>query len=224
MFRNLAFDWWPGGLGWLLVFELFFLGVMALYRWVAIHLGRGDPTDFFVIFHRVFWRALLHPREYPIPVNYQPVPPRRDKSIVDMEVGDDLTEGELERLLRGEDSEEDDSPKDEAFDSGNQSELQVRVIGPVDVEEVRGFDKGVLTVAVTVAPDDGRANAIAMAMVARILRLESHQVSITTGHIRADKTLRLHGISPFELDNRRAALSGRKPSVDTEPVVGFLDD
>ena len=234
---RIAFDWWPGGLAWLLVLELLLLGVMLVYRWIAGLLGKGDPKDFFVIFHRVFWRALQNPKLYPLPVNYEPVPPRkRERSSIDQPAGGEaqLEADEIERLLAGDPEETPPSaagayevPKagaPDAADAGTgtrASTMAVRVVGPGEAEVVRGFDDdGALVVAVAVAPDDGRANAAAIGVVARVLRLEAHQVTIVAGQTRPDKTLRLNGLAPAELAARRADLEA---AAVPEPVVSDVD-
>ena len=249
---GLAFDWWPGILGWLLVLELIGLGVMLAYRWIAGLVGKNDPTDFFVIFHRVFWRAMARPSRYPLPVDYQPVPPRRDKRKGDepAEGEGQLSEEELENLLGGNlpppsvvatydgDGSGLTPPTgddDGAVGTGGVSQLKVRVDGPAAGEEVRGFEGETLVIAVKVAPDDGRANAAAIGTVARVLRLQTHQVAISAGHTRPDKTLRITGLSDAELAARRddlAAAATPGPAAaeddpfadDDEPGVGFRDD
>ena len=97
-----AFNWRPGALEWLLVLEGVILLTMAVFRSVAGMLGRGAPTDPFVIFYRVFWSAMRSPKRYPVPVNYEPVPPKERKVRVTDEPTDGtggLTDDELERLM-----------------------------------------------------------------------------------------------------------------------------
>ena len=243
----IAFDWWPGGLAWLLVLELLLLGVMLVYRWIARLLGKGDPRDFFVIFHRTFWRALQNPKLYPLPVNYEPVPPRkRERPSIDRpaEGEGQLEADEIERLLAGDADEAPPSAAgayevpepaaiDDASDAGTgttASEMAVRVVGPSEAEVVRGFDDvdGALVVAVTVAPDDGRANAAAIGVVARVLHLQTHQVTITAGHTRPDKTLRLNGLAPADLAARRADLEAaavpEPPKSDADRIRQDIDE
>lgn len=235
-----AFDWWPGGLAWLLVLELLALGVMLCARWIAGLIGKTEPTDFFVIFYRVFWQAMRNPRRYPVPINYEPVMPKRamDPSVVCED--ESLTEDELERLLAGGD---DEAPArsgvagvdDDDLSGGTQrSEMEVRVVGPSRQECVRGLEHGVLVIAVPFAPDDGRANGIAIGLVSRLLRVEQHQVAILAGHTKGDKTLRISGLTPTDLAARRgemeAAATPTTPMEEEEdpftndPAVAFRDD
>ena len=250
MADSFAFDWWPGLLAWILVFELILLAVMAAARSLAVALGKGDPRDFFVIFHRVFWRAMRSPSLYPLPVNYQPVPPKKPKQQVDAGQQEALTEDELDSLLSCDGDapavaelptsvpgrERDASDQDDLSGGTMRCELDVRVIGPGPSDAVRGIEAGVLLIDVTVAPDDGRANGTAIGLVATVLRVESHQIAITAGHTRPDKTLKISGLSDADLARRKsemgvAATGSSPPPADAgddpwgeEPSLSFQDD
>lgn len=239
MTNEWAFDWWPGGLAWLLVFELLALGVMLGARLVADLIAKNEPTDFFVIFYRVFWRAMRNPRLYPVPVNYEPVLPRRaiDTSVVCDDQA--LTEDELERLFAG-DELDDAAPAssgvadDDMSGGTRRCELEVRVIGPSRQECIRGVEDGVLVIAVPFAPDDGRSNGTAIGLVSRLLRVEQHQVAIIAGHTKGDKTLRISGLTPTDLAARRGEMEmAATPALEeleeadpftSDPAVAFRDD
>ena len=250
MADSFAFDWWPGLLAWILVFELILLAVMVVARWLAASLGKGDPRDFFVIFHRVFWRAMRSPSLYPLPVNYQPVPPKKPTQQVDAGEQEALTEDELDSLLSC-DGDAPASPaastpaannaidEDDVSGGTMRCELDVRVVGPSPQDAVRGIESGVLLIDVTVAPDDGRANGTAIGLVAKVLRVESHQIAITAGHTRPDKTLKISGLSGEDLARRKSEMSGAATQTPAsniglgnagddpwgdEPSLSFQDD
>jgi uncharacterized protein YggU (UPF0235/DUF167 family) len=184
-----------------------------------------------VIFYRVFWKAMADPKAYPLPVNYRPVPPRRPTSGSggDRVEGEaDLHEDELEALFATPqaDSDEDDEPVDEAQADYGVSTLPVFVIGPSEAEVVRGFDPdGSLRISVECSPDDGRANGVAIAVVARVLNLETHRVSIRSGHTKPRKHLRIAGMSQGELDAKRdMLLTAAVPETDDEADLLFRED
>ena len=216
-----AFNWRPGVLEWLLVVELVVLLTMGLYRYVAALLGRTAPTDPLVIFYHVFWRAFRTPRRYPIPVNYQPVPPRKPKVKVDDAVeGTGLTDDELEALMAGAADADGPPPGGAPADQENlggtrQVLLEVTIV-PAPQPGIRGLRGGRVLVGADLPPDDGRANQLAIRHVCTLLRVQPHQVAIQAGHGKADKTLRVSGLSADELADRLAVL-GR----DSEATLGF---
>ena len=217
MFR-IAFNWQPGPLEWLLVLELILLLVLGAYRVIARMLGRNAPTDWFVIFYSVFWRAFRSPRNYPVPVNYLPVPPRRAKPKLDEEgaEGAGLTDEEIELLMGEGGAAAAKAPgEQEALLSAQHGDVHVRVVTGMTVA-VRSIDEDVITISVNVPPDDGRANRIVIDQLCTMLHLKPHQVSIHTGHTRADKSMRITGMTQKQLDEKLARLS--EPPGET---IGF---
>lgn len=229
-----AFNWRPGLLEWLIVLELMVLLTLAVYRYVAGLLGRNAPTDPFVIFYRVFWRAFRTPNRYPVPVNYQPVLPKRDKPQRDESVeGAGLSDDEIEALMAGGSLGDDvggpkggriartgaaaDVGDDDEDEDGTarQSNLEAHVVAGRSIG-VRSVQDGVMTVSVNVPPDDGRANRIVIEQACRLLQIKTHQVAIQAGHTKAEKTLRITGLSQRELAARLEHL-GQAPG-DT---IGF---
>ena len=204
-----AFDWWPDLLMWALVLELMALAVMACYRWLAIALGRKDPRDFFVIFHRVFWRALRSPKLYPLPLNYDSAPRREKKKVLaasDCEAG--LSEDELDQLLAGSGDDEpaaspasSQSPVEPSDDDAvpDAARFDVRVHGPQDADKLCNLVGRTLAVTVTTAPDDGRANSIVISLLAKAFGVQTHQVAILSGQTKADKVVRVSGVSPEKM-------------------------
>ena len=214
---ELAFNWHPGVLEWLIVLELVVLLVLAGYRWVAHMLGRSAPTDAFVIFYRTFWKAFRTPSAYPIPVNYQPVlPKRRAPKLEEPLEGAGLTDEEIENLMvdslaggDGEEGERERAPARLGLDDSGEAEgmslLEVHVVSGRSVG-IQSVEEGAMTVSVDVAPDDGRANRIVIEQACTMLQLKPHQVGLMAGHTKADKTLKITGLSPSQLRDRLAEL------------------
>lgn len=244
--EELAFNWRPGVLEWFLVLELIALLVMAGFRYIARLLGRAEPTDFFVIFYRVFWHAMRNPQQYPVPVNYQPVLPKKRKAPSRDDVDENatgLTDEELERLMAGDEvgGEEEEPPfcgpdsspsrtraidEDDGLGGTVQADLEVHVsVG--DTPRLVGLEYEVLIVEVNVPPDDGRANQIVIRELAKLLSIQPHQVIITAGHSKPDKTFRLSGVPAGLLDERLELVRQQKPipthppGGDPEETVGF---
>ena len=224
-----AFDWSPGILGVLLLFELVLLATMGGFRWVAKLLGRAEPNDPMVIFYRVFWRAMLQPKHYPVPVNYEPVLPREKRQMIPGSDQAGLNEDELERLFSDDDDEPIGRPKGSvfAYDEANAmvggGTLLVRCEGPAPAEQVVGFDDETLVVRVTCEPDAGQANAAAMRAAAIVLGVEAYRVQITSGQIRASKELKINGMSDEAIEKKRLSLEGTGIGADDQSLT-FRDD
>lgn len=220
----------------MLVLELIALSVMAGFRYIARLLGRSAPSDPFVIFYRVFWEAMQTPRRYAIPVNYLPVQPRRKTPARtdEEENATGLTEEELERLMAG-DEEEQTPPAgpgrptqtpDDGLGGTLQTEIDVHVsVGRAP--RLVGEEYGVLVVEVDVPPDDGRANQIVIRELSRLLSIQPHQVVITAGHAKADKSFRLSGVSThllnerLELVRRQLPMPGPPRPQEPDDTLGF---
>jgi uncharacterized protein len=60
---------------------------------------------------------------------------------------------------------------------------------------------------VTAAPEDGKANAAVVSLLADVLSVPSRDVEIVSGHGSRDKTVALTGIDLVETERRLAAAS-----------------
>ncbi|MEM1013044.1 MAG: DUF167 family protein [Planctomycetota bacterium] len=237
---NTWFDWWPGGLGWLLVLQLVMLGSMALYRVLGQLIGKQSPNDFFVIFYRTFWEAMKSPKKHPLPINYEPVPPKKKPESDPTDGEQDLDEDDLDALFA---ADRDEAAADDGEPAATgPAELEVEVGGPGSTDRVLGVIGDVVSVEVDCDPESGRANAKAIGLVATVLRLERHQLSIIHGQAKAQKRLRVVGLVAGELNKRldEAAGSSAVPEAsagavgtsatdeldwgdDDEPAVGLRD-
>src|SRR5436305_1361478 len=73
---------------------------------------------------------------------------------------------------------------------------------------VVGEHNGALKVAVTVPPEDGRANAALVEVLREQLGLKRSQVELTSGQSSRDKRFLVRGVSREELSARLARLLG----------------
>jgi uncharacterized protein len=73
---------------------------------------------------------------------------------------------------------------------------------------VLGLHAGRLKVAVTAAPEKGKANAAVLDVLAEALELKRSQLSLVAGETEPRKTVLVTGISPDELRERIAAAFG----------------
>jgi uncharacterized protein (TIGR00251 family) len=63
-------------------------------------------------------------------------------------------------------------------------------------------------VRVTQPPEDGKANAAVVRLLAETLALRAQDVEIVSGHASRDKTIALAGIGPDEVERRLLQASG----------------
>ncbi len=64
-------------------------------------------------------------------------------------------------------------------------------------------------VRVAAPPEDGRANAAVIALIASVVGVPARTISVVSGHGSRDKLVELAGIAPDETE-RRLAAAGRK--------------
>jgi uncharacterized protein YggU (UPF0235/DUF167 family) len=226
---RVAFDWWPDGLMWLLVLELVVLGVMAASRVMAKFLGKTDPRDFFVIFYRTFWQAMQKPTLYPVPINYEPVIPKKPESAAPVE-DEDMDEDDLEALFAADRRDGDEATTPVEEDAGP-AELLVKLHGPRKKEGVLSVEDNQLEVQVACDPDSGRANPSVLDLLTRVLKVERHQLSIVRGQASGTKVIRLVGQTQSELRDKlgeasTAIIASSQTSVgddDDDAKLGFRD-
>jgi uncharacterized protein len=65
-------------------------------------------------------------------------------------------------------------------------------------------------VRVAAAPEDGKANAAVIRLLADALDIPVRDVEIVSGHASRDKTITLTGVAPDETERRLARASGGK--------------
>ena len=92
--------------------------------------------------------------------------------------------------------------------------LKLRVSPGAARAGVVGRHGGAWKVRVAAAPENGRANAAVVALLADTLGLALRDVEIVSGHASRDKTVTLAGIGPDETERRlvHASTAGEDPA------------
>ena len=72
----------------------------------------------------------------------------------------------------------------------------------------KGEQAGALKIAVTAPPEDGRANAAVIELLAELLDIKRKQLDLIAGHASRDKKVLVRGVSSEELRNRLATIMG----------------
>jgi uncharacterized protein (TIGR00251 family) len=85
--------------------------------------------------------------------------------------------------------------------------LEVRVTPRAKRNTVELASPGHLRVRVTVAPEDGKANAAVLKLLAKTLGIPKSRMSIIRGQTNRDKVITLEGITSSELEVMLSALS-----------------
>jgi uncharacterized protein (TIGR00251 family) len=77
--------------------------------------------------------------------------------------------------------------------------LDVKVSPKASRDAVLGWYGDALKIAVTAAPERGRANAAVAALLAETLRIPVSRVEVVAGHAAARKRLAIEGLTQAEL-------------------------
>lgn len=88
------------------------------------------------------------------------------------------------------------------------SRLQLRVTPGASSPGIVGRYGAAWKVRVTQAPEDGKANAAVVKLLASTLALSAKDVEIVSGHTSRDKTVALAGIGHDEIERRLTKASG----------------
>jgi uncharacterized protein len=86
--------------------------------------------------------------------------------------------------------------------------LQLRVSPGAKRSAIVGRHGAAWKVRVNAAPEDGKANAAVVKLLADTLALRERDVEIVSGHASRDKTVALAGVRPEEIERRLAEASG----------------
>lgn len=86
--------------------------------------------------------------------------------------------------------------------------LQLRVSPGAKRSAVVGRHGTAWKVRVHASPEDGKANAAVVKLLADTLSLRERDVQIVSGHASRDKTVALAGLRPEEIERRLAEASG----------------
>jgi uncharacterized protein (TIGR00251 family) len=86
--------------------------------------------------------------------------------------------------------------------------LQLRVSPGAKQSAIVGRHGAAWKVRVNAAPEDGKANAAVVKLLADTLSLRERDVEIVSGHASRDKTVALAGVRPEEIERRLVEASG----------------
>ena len=78
--------------------------------------------------------------------------------------------------------------------------INVRVQPRASRNRVNGYRDGVLRVSVTAPPQDGRANAALLELLADVLGIAKSRLSIVRGHSSRDKVVAVDGLSAADIE------------------------
>ena len=84
--------------------------------------------------------------------------------------------------------------------------IPVRVQPKAKRPGVQGEQGGMLKVAVSAPPEDGRANAAVVELLAEVMSVRRSQVSVHTGQTARNKMILVRGLPRAQLEQRLAAL------------------
>ena len=88
--------------------------------------------------------------------------------------------------------------------------LQLRVSPGAARSAVVGRHGARWKVRVAAPPEDGKANAAVVRLLADALHVSARDVEIVSGHASRDKSVTLQGIDEDEIDRRLSAASGAR--------------
>ena len=86
--------------------------------------------------------------------------------------------------------------------------LHLRVAPGAKHSAIVGRHGAAWKVRVSAPPEDGKANAAVVKLLADTLSLRERDVQIVSGHASRDKTVALAGVRPEEIERRLAEASG----------------
>jgi hypothetical protein len=88
--------------------------------------------------------------------------------------------------------------------------LSVKVVPRASRDEVVGWRGGVLRLRVSAPPQDGRANAAVVALLAAALGVRKSAVAISAGHASAMKRVAIEGLTRNEIEQRLGSPTGHE--------------
>jgi len=88
--------------------------------------------------------------------------------------------------------------------------VSVKVVPRASRDAVVGWSGGVLRLRVRAPPQDGRANAAVVALLAAALGLRRSAVAISAGHGSAHKRVSVEGLTRAEVERRLGFATGHE--------------
>jgi uncharacterized protein (TIGR00251 family) len=94
--------------------------------------------------------------------------------------------------------------------SASATTLSVKVVPRASRDEVVGWAGGVLRLRVSAPPQDGRANAAVIALLAAALGVRKSAVAISTGLASSLKRVAIEGLTRNEIERRLGTATGHE--------------
>jgi uncharacterized protein (TIGR00251 family) len=88
--------------------------------------------------------------------------------------------------------------------------VSVKVVPRASRDVVVGWRGGVLRLRVSAPPQDGRANAAVIALLAAALGVRKGAVAISSGHASAHKRVAIEGLTRSEVEQRLGSATGHE--------------
>lgn len=86
--------------------------------------------------------------------------------------------------------------------------LQIKVSPKSSRNAIQGWNGEALKIAVTAAPERGKANEAVIALLAKQLGIAKSRISVTSGHTQPRKTVSIAGLDTHALRARLGLLPG----------------
>ena len=89
-----------------------------------------------------------------------------------------------------------------AVASSEETTIRVRVQPKASGNQILGFREDVLRLRVTAPPEDGRANAAVVRLLAQTLGISHSRLEVVWGHSSRDKLIRVSSLNALEVRQR----------------------
>lgn len=216
-------------LEWMLISEVVLLLAAGFFYAVSLAVAGKDPDDPLSIFWRTFWKVFLRrgrakfktavkvleiekARQYQEMKQHGDVDAIKELLREHMD-GEDVDDKDIAALLEADAAERAtvlpalDVGADDAAARPNVAQINVKVIPFAERDEVVGMGADGITIQVTAAAEEGRANKVVISLVSGALGVKPYQVSLLKGHYRPRKTLQIAGLAQDAVDQKLSSLS-----------------
>ena len=89
-----------------------------------------------------------------------------------------------------------------AVASSGETTIRVRVQPKASGNQILGFREDVLRLRVTAPPEDGKANAAVVRLLAQTLGISRSQLEVIRGHSSRNKVIRISSLNAVEVRQR----------------------
>lgn len=222
---------WDSLLNSILYVELAWLIAMAVYGYVLRKLVR-NPRDSVVVFHRIFWRIFVNPKQsalleayekpmsvaalddFDTPVLDLPEIPGLDAPLAPRRTAQDTAAGTAAGTAVGtmalggvgalEDLDAGPPPEPAPIraEQAGEAQLNVELVPNSPGVAIQQIVGNTLTLRVPCGGEDGMANRYVVQALCQVLQIESYQITLLRGHAKPLKELRIAGLSLTTVQQR----------------------